>query len=69
MVSSGNSPGTDFVPRTSFMMLFGVIGLILVTPSIVDPLLGRIMQGSPEFDEAKHEKAMNRIVEALQEEE
>ena len=69
MVSGANSPGTDFVPRSSFMSLFGVIGLILVMPSVVDPILKRIMDGSPEFEEAKHEIAMNRVVEALKEEE
>ena len=57
----GNSPGTDFVPRSSFEP-FWRDRIDSCHASVVDAILKRIMDGSPEFEEAKHEIAMNRVV-------
>lgn len=52
MVSGGDSPGTIYVPTSSFYWLFTVIALVLLAPMIIEPLIKKLMQGSPEVKQA-----------------
>ena len=61
MVSGGNSPGVSQVPGLSFIFLFVFIGVVLLTPVIVDPLFNRILKNSPEMLEAEKEAEIAKI--------
>ena len=61
MVSGGNSPGVSQVPGLSFIFLFIFIGVVLLTPVIVDPLFNRILKNSPEMLEAEKEAEIAKI--------
>ncbi len=55
MASGGDSPGTQFVPQSSFLYLGLVIGLVLFSPWILEKGLKNILQQAPESEEIKHE--------------
>ncbi len=48
MASGGDSPGTSFVPPSSFLYLAIVIGLVLFSPWVLEKGLKNILQQSPE---------------------
>jgi len=55
MLSGPNSPGTHYVPGSSFLFLAMVIGGIIFAPVGLEALLKKIMQDSPEMHQAKLE--------------
>ncbi|MBA4695510.1 MAG: S26 family signal peptidase [Candidatus Poseidoniales archaeon] len=61
MVSGGDSPGVSQVPGPSFVFLITFIGVILVTPMLIEPLFNRILRNSPEMIEAERENAIAKI--------
>ena len=48
MSSGGNSPGTTYVPDSSFVYLSIIIGSILIAPLILERGLKKVMENSPE---------------------
>ena len=61
LVSGGDSPGVSQVPGSSFIFLILLIGIILATPMIIEPLLNRILRNSPEMIEAERKNAIAKI--------
>jgi len=55
MVSGEGTPGTTYVPSSSFFILFTLIGSVLVLPMILEPTFRRFMARAPEFEQAKAE--------------
>ena len=55
MLSGPNSPGTHYVPSSSFLFLAMVIGGIIFAPVGLEAVLKKIMQDSPEMHQAKLE--------------
>ena len=55
MVSGEGSPGTAYVPTSSFYWLFTLIASILIAPMIIEPLINKLMQRSPELAQANKE--------------
>lgn len=55
MVSGGDSPGTSYVPTSSFYWLFTLIASVLIAPMIIEPLINKLMQRSPELAQANKE--------------
>ena len=55
MLSGPNSPGTHYVPGSSFLFLAMVIGGIIFAPVGLEAVLKKIMQDSPEMHQAKLE--------------
>ena len=55
MLSGPNSPGTQYVPGSSFLFLALVIGGIIFAPVGLEVVIKRIMQNSPEMYQAKTE--------------
>jgi len=53
MVSGPPSPGTYYVPSSSFVFLFLVIGMVFIAPVVYEKLAIKIISNSPEFEEAK----------------
>ncbi|MDC0056118.1 S26 family signal peptidase [Deltaproteobacteria bacterium] len=56
MMSGDGSPGTSQVPSASWGWLFISIASVLALPIILEPLLNRIINGSPEVAEAEQER-------------
>ena len=56
MVSGEGTPGTSYVPSSSFFILFLIIGGVLVLPMLFEPLIRRLMTGAPEFEQAASEQ-------------
>jgi hypothetical protein len=54
-MSGNGSPGTNQVPSASWGWLFVSIASVLAIPIILEPLLNRIIKGSPEVAEAEQE--------------
>ena len=52
MLSGEGSPGTQYVPSSSFMFLGGVIALILFTPVALEAALRKLLQNAPEIKKA-----------------
>ena len=52
MLSGPNSPGTEYVPSSSFMFLALVIGGIILVPVSLEMILKNVMNESPEFKRA-----------------
>jgi signal peptidase I len=50
-----NTPGTMYVPSSSYLGLFLVVAGVLVAPVVLEPLLLRIIKNSPEVKLAKDE--------------
>jgi len=61
MVSGGDSPGVSQVPGSSFVYLIVFVGLILLLPIVIDPMINRILRNSPEAIEAEREAVMAKI--------
>ena len=61
MVSGGDSPGVSQVPGSSFVYLIVYVGLILLLPIVIDPMINRILRNSPEAIEAEREAVMAKI--------
>ena len=55
MLSGADSPGTQYVPGSSFLFLAMVIGGIIFAPVGLEVMLQKIMQESPEMRQAKLE--------------
>ena len=55
MLSGADSPGTQYVPGSSFLFLAMVIGGIIFAPVGLEVILKKIMQESPEMRQAKLE--------------
>ena len=55
MLSGADSPGTKYVPGSSFLFLAMVIGGIIFAPVGLEVILKKIMQESPEMRQAKLE--------------
>ena len=55
MLSGADSPGTQYVPGSSFLFLAMVIGGIIFAPVGLEVMLKKIMQESPEMRQAKQE--------------
>ena len=55
MLSGSGSPGTQYVPGSSFLFLSLVIGGIIFAPIGLEIVLKKIMQTSPEMHQAKYE--------------
>ena len=55
MLSGADSPGTQYVPGSSFLFLAMVIGGIIFAPVGLEVMLKKIMQESPEMRQAKIE--------------
>ena len=55
MLSGAGSPGTQYVPGSSFLFLAMVIGGIIFAPVGLEVMLKKIMQESPEIRQAKLE--------------
>ena len=55
MLSGPSSPGTQYVPSSSFLFLALVIGGIIFAPVGLEVVINRIMQNSPEMYQAKIE--------------
>ena len=55
MLSGPDSPGTQYVPGSSFLFLAMVIGGIIFAPVGLEVVLKKIMQESPEMRQAKLE--------------
>ena len=55
MLSGADSPGTQYVPGSSFLFLSMVIGGIIFAPVGLEVMLKKIMQESPEMRQAKLE--------------
>jgi signal peptidase I len=55
MLSGADSPGTQYVPGSSFLFLAMVIGGIIFAPVGLEVMLKKIMQESPEMMQAKLE--------------
>jgi signal peptidase I len=55
MVSGGDSPGTAYVPTSSFYWLFTLIASVLIAPMIIEPLINKLMRNSPELIQANKE--------------
>jgi hypothetical protein len=55
MVSGGDSPGTVYVPTSSFYWLFTLIASVLIAPMIIEPMINKLMQRSPEVGQANKE--------------
>ena len=55
MLSGADSPGTQYVPGSSFLFLAMVIGGIIFAPVGLEVMLKKIMQESPEMRQAKLE--------------
>ena len=55
MLSGADSPGTKYVPGSSFLFLAMVIGGIIFAPVGLEVMLKKIMQESPEMRQAKLE--------------
>jgi len=55
MVSGDDSPGTAYVPTSSFYWLFTLIASVLIAPMIIEPLINKLMQRSPELIQANKE--------------
>ena len=55
MLSGPSSPGTQYVPGSSFLFLAMVIGGIIFAPVGLEVGLSRLMQKSPEMEQAKIE--------------
>ena len=66
---SSSGPGAVYVPNSSYVGLFAVIGAILALPLVVDPMVHRIFSRAPEREEAKRERAMDVMLRALGEDE
>ena len=58
MVSGEGTPGTTYVPVSSFFILFSLIAGVLVIPMLLEPLARRLMTGAPEFEQSltEHKK-------------
>jgi signal peptidase I len=56
MMSGDGSPGTTQVPSASWGWLFVSIASVLALPIMLEPLLNRIIKGSPEVAEAEQER-------------
>lgn len=52
MVGGEGTPGTSFVPSSSFFILFSLIVSVLVLPMLFEPLIRRLMTGAPEFEQS-----------------
>ena len=61
LVSGGDSPGASQVPGLSFVYLVTFILVVLALPVIVEPILRRILNSSPEMVEAELEDAMATV--------
>ena len=55
MVGGEGSPGTSYVPTSSFYWLFTLIISVLIAPMIIEPLINKLMQRSPELAQANKE--------------
>ena len=55
MVGGAGTPGTTYVPNSSFFMLFSLIAAVLVLPMVFDPLSKKLMKRSPEYRLAQDE--------------
>ena len=55
MVSGEGTPGTSYVPSSSFFILFTLIGSVLVLPMVLEPVVRRFMAKAPEFEQAVSE--------------
>ena len=55
MLSGAGSPGTQYVPGSSFLFLAMVIGAIIFAPVGLEVVVKKIMQNSPEMQQAKLE--------------
>lgn len=55
MLSGADSPGTQYVPGSSFLFLAMVIGGIIFAPVGLEVMLKKIMQESPEMRQARLE--------------
>ena len=63
MVSGGDSPGTAYVPTSSFYWLFALIVSVLILPMIVEPVIKKLMQLSPELIQANKESKKYLVLE------
>lgn len=59
MVGGPGTPGTTYVPNSSFLILFSLIAAVLVIPSVADTFIKRFMNGSPEYRMAQEEIAQH----------
>ena len=55
MVSGEGTPGTMYVPSSSFLILFTLVGGVLVLPMVLEPAVRRFMSKAPEFEQAMSE--------------
>jgi hypothetical protein len=49
------SPGTIYVPNSSYLALFFVVAGVLIAPMVLEPLLKRIVKNAPELKLAHDE--------------
>ena len=61
MVSGGESPGISQVPGASIMYLILLIGAVLATPMLIEPVINKILRNSPEMVKAEQEDAIALI--------
>ena len=55
MVSGEGTPGTSYVPSSSFLILFTLVGGVLVLPMLLEPVMRSFMSKAPEFEQAMSE--------------
>ncbi|MCH1540497.1 MAG: S26 family signal peptidase [Candidatus Poseidonia sp.] len=53
MTGGPGSPGTTFVPSSSFLALFTLIAVVLISPFISEAVFKRWLAGGPEFQTSK----------------
>ena len=63
MVSGEDTPGTAYVPSSSFLILFTLIGGVLVLPMLLEPVIRKFMSKAPEFEQAmsEHKKKQSEL--------
>jgi signal peptidase I len=54
MVSGPPSPGTFYVPSSSFTFLFLIVGVVFISPLVYEKVAKRILSNSPEFQALKY---------------
>jgi len=54
MVSGPPSPGTFYVPSSSFTFLFLIVGVVFISPVVYEKVAKRLLSNSPEFQTLKY---------------
>lgn len=63
MVSGAGTPGTEFVPASSFGAVFLLVVGVLLAPMVLEPIVKRFIASSPDVELAEKERLRNMPVE------